>query len=198
MGQRIIGLTGGIATGKSTVSRYLMATYDLPVLDADDFARAAVAVNSPILQAIVQRYGPTVLHSDGSLNRPALGQIIFHNATEKAWVESQIHPFVRDRFITEMQRLAAVSIVIQAIPLLFEANLTAQVTEIWVVACTPEHQLARLMTRDALTEAEAMARIQSQLPLADKVQRADFVLWNDDSLEHLYAQVDQALASGGR
>ncbi|NJN22177.1 MAG: dephospho-CoA kinase, partial [Leptolyngbya sp. RL_3_1] len=133
--QRIIGLTGGIATGKSTVSDYLAQHHGLPVLDADIYAREAVASGTDILAAIAQRYGSRVLKPDGTLDRPVLGQIIFTDPTEKTWIEQQIHPFVRQRFAEHMAELADSVVVVQAIPLLFEANLTEQVTEIWVVAC---------------------------------------------------------------
>jgi dephospho-CoA kinase len=86
MGQRSIGLTGGIATGKSTVSRYLEEAHQIPVLDADIYARQAVAVGSPVLGAIVARYGEEMLNPDGSLNRGKLGEVVFHEAQEKAWL----------------------------------------------------------------------------------------------------------------
>lgn len=192
MGQRIIGLTGGIATGKSTVADYLASHHQIPVLDADVYARAAVAVGSPILQAISDRYGPQLIHADGTLDRSQLGNIIFQDAAEKRWLEQQIHPYVRQRFAAAMAQLA-VPIVVQAIPLLFEAKLTDQVTEIWVVICTPEQQRQRLMQRNALSRDQADARIASQMPLAEKATLADVVLDNSGTLEHLFAQVEQAL-----
>ncbi|MGD1909098.1 MAG: dephospho-CoA kinase [Leptolyngbyaceae cyanobacterium] len=193
MGQRIIGLTGGIATGKSTVSDYLAQHHGLPILDADVYAREAVAPGTDILTAIAQRYGPTLLNRDGTLNRPALGQIIFTDPAEKHWLEQQIHPFVRRRFAEQMAELTDAPIVVQAIPLLFEADLTGQVTEIWVVTCPATVQQQRLMSRDRLSEDEAIARIQNQWPLTQKVARADTVLHNDSSLETLYEQCEQGL-----
>ena len=195
MAQRIIGLTGGIATGKSTVSDYLADQYGLPVLDADHFAREAVEPGTTLLTAIAQRYGPTVVTPPGTLNRGELGRIIFHNAAEKSWVEQQIHPFVRQRFAEEMARLTAAPVVVQAIPLLFEADLTDQVTEIWVVACTAPAQLKRLVARDHLTPVAAQARIDNQWPLPDKIARADVVLDNNGALPQLYGQIDRALAA---
>ncbi|NER81693.1 MAG: dephospho-CoA kinase [Leptolyngbya sp. SIO1D8] len=193
MGQRIIGLTGGIATGKTTVSRYLETHHRIPILDADVFARQAVEVGSAILSAIAQRYGTPVLNADGTLHRRQLGQIIFNDPQEKQWVEQQIHPVVRQRFAQEMAALTQVPIVVQAIPLLFEAHLTNQVTEIWVVVCPEVLQLERLMSRDSLSEAAAQARIHNQWSLEEKAKRADVVLENRSTLEALYQQVDQAL-----
>ena len=191
MGQRIIGLTGGIATGKTTVSRYLETHHGLPILDADVFARQAVEPKSAILTAIAQRYGPVVLNPDSTLHRQQLGHIIFNNPQEKQWVEQQIHPFVRQQFAQAMAQLAEAPTVVQAIPLLFEANLTDQVTEIWVITCSEATQLARLMARDSLSEEAAQARIRNQWPLAEKTKRADKVIDNSSSLAVLYQQVDQ-------
>ncbi len=193
MGQRIIGLTGGIATGKSTVARYLQEQHGLPVLDADIYARQAVEPGSPALEAIVERYGSALLLPDDTLNRPALGEIIFNDPVEKAWLEQQIHPIVRRCFAAAMVALQAEPIVVQVIPLLFEANLTDQVTEIWVVACTLEQQRQRLMARNGLRAEQADLRIQNQMPLADKIALADRVLDNSAELPSLFHQVDQTL-----
>ncbi|MEM9120604.1 MAG: dephospho-CoA kinase [Cyanobacteria bacterium P01_F01_bin.56] len=193
MGQRIIGLTGGIATGKSTVAHYLETHHKLPVLDADIYSRQAVALGSPILRAIAQRYGPTILQADGTLDRAQLGQLIFQDATEKIWLEQQIHPFVRQCFADDMARHALALIVVQVIPLLFEANLTDQVTEVWVVSCAAITQQQRLMARNQLSPAAAKMRIQNQWPLAQKAERADVVLNNESTLGQLYQQIDTAL-----
>jgi len=191
--KRLIGLTGGIATGKSTVGAYLQDQYQIPILDADVYAHQAVQPNSPILTAIADRYGPEILQTDGSLNRGALGEIIFNDNTEKAWVESQIHPYVKRGFQLALSQLNQVPTVVLMIPLLFEAELTDWVTEIWVVACEPDSQLQRLMARNALTHSQALARIQSQMPLAEKIRRADVVLNNDQTPGDLHHQIDQAL-----
>lgn len=195
MKQRKIGLTGGIGTGKTTVSNYLAKTYKLPILDADIYAREAVEINSPILNKIAQRYGTEIILSDGSLNRPKLGEIVFHSNEERIWLEQQIHPFVRQRFIKEMNQLPLNSTVVLVIPLLFEAKLTNLVTEIWVVFVDEQQQIARLMQRNNLTLEQAKARINSQMPLIEKCQKADVILDNSDSLESLYKQIDAALIS---
>ncbi|OKH32032.1 dephospho-CoA kinase [[Phormidium ambiguum] IAM M-71] len=195
MTQRKIGLTGGIGTGKTTVSNYLAKTYKLPILDADIYARQAVEINSPILNKIAQRYGTEILLSDGSLNRQKLGEVVFHNNEERIWLEQQIHPFVRQRFAEEMNKLPSNSTVILVIPLLFEAKLTNLVTEIWVVFVDEQQQITRLMQRNNLTIEQAKARINSQMPLVEKCQKADVILDNSDSLESLYKQIDAALTS---
>lgn len=192
MGRRI-GLTGGIATGKSTVSDYLATRHGLPVLDADAYARQAVQPGSPILSAIAARYGPTLLHADGSLNRAQLGDIIFSDADEKAWVEQQIHPYVRQRFTQVSEPFPAEQTLVYAIPLLFEAKLTHLVSEVWVVTCRPDQQRQRLCDRAQLSPDQAQKRIDNQLPLAEKVGRADVVLDNSGSRERLFRQVDWAV-----
>ena len=192
--RRIIGLTGGIATGKSTVSDYLAQTHHLPVLDADVYAREAVILGSPILAALYQRYGSDILLDNGSLNRHHLGTIIFNQPDEKHWVEQQIHPFVRQRFTQVSSDYSATQTLVYAIPLLFEANLTHLVSEIWVVTCTLEQQQQRLMERNQLSKAEAQARINNQLSLTQKAAQADYVLDNSTTRIALYQQIDAALA----
>lgn len=190
--QRIIGLTGGISTGKSTVSQYLATEHHIPILDADIYAREAVQFGSPILNAIAQRYGTNILQADGALNRQQLAQIIFNNSTEKTWLEQQIHPYVRDRFEQEIAKLS-VSTVVLVIPLLFEAEMTDLVTETWVVSCSLQQQTIRLIERDRLTVEQAQARINSQMPLSEKCDRADVVLDNSSTLEALKQQIDLAI-----
>lgn len=192
--QRIIGLTGGIATGKSTVSDYLATTHQLPILDADIYAREAVAIGSPILLALAQRYGNNILLEDDALNRQELGTIIFNQPDEKKWVEQQIHPFVRQRFIQVHNEYPPTQTLIYSIPLLFEANLTHLVSEIWVVVCSLQQQQQRLMARNNLSQVDAKARISNQLPLSKKAAQADQVLDNSSARPSLYRQVDAALA----
>lgn len=187
--QRRIGLTGGIGTGKTTISNYLAHHHQLPVLDADIYSREAVQPASPILTQIFERYGVSVRLADGTLNRKRLGEIIFNNLDEKQWLEQQIHPYVRDRFQSELDTLIAPTVVL-VIPLLFEAEMTDLVTEIWVVSCSPEQQLQRMMTRDRLSLEQAQARINNQRPLEEKIARADVVFDNSSTLEPLLKQVD--------
>lgn len=195
---RIIGLTGGIATGKTAISNYLADTYKFPILDADIYAREAVHPGSSILNSIVEHYGPSILLSDGNLNRPELGNIIFCNPAERQWLEQQIHPYVRRRLIEATQSYISPSslvststlTVVLVVPLLFEANMTDLCTEIWVVYCSPSVQLERLMQRDGLSCDRALARIKTQLPLAQKCQKADVVLDNSSTLDSLFMQVN--------
>ncbi len=193
MTKRIIGLTGGIATGKTTVANYLASAYNLPILDADVYAREAVSVGSTIIGAIAQRYGEQILLADGNLNRQLLGETIFNHPEERNWVEQLIHPDVRDRFLKEIAALSAPTLVL-VVPLLFEAGMTDLVTEIWVVRCSEAQQLQRLIQRNHLSREQAQARIDSQIPIEEKAARADIVLFNTSTLEELLNQVDAVIS----
>ena len=192
MTKNLIGLTGGIATGKSTVANYLATTYNLPILDADIYARDAVSVGSPILSQIAEKYGTEIILSDGNLNRAKLGEIIFHQPEERYWVEGVIHPYVRSCFAKAINESSANTLIL-VIPLLFEANLENLVNQIWVVSCSPQQQQQRLIERNNLTPEQAAARINSQLPIAEKIARADVVLDNSANLESLLRQIDKVL-----
>jgi dephospho-CoA kinase len=187
---RLIGITGGIGTGKSTVTDYLQTRYHLPIWDADLYARSAVAVGAPILHQISQRYGTDILQPDGTLDRRRLGEIIFTNLHERQWIEAQIHPYVRQRFEAEIRKLEPNGTAVLAIPLLFEAAMSDLVTEIWVVGCDMATQIQRIVTRDRITAIEAEHRIQSQMPLADKMKLADVNLDNSTTVADLERQID--------
>jgi dephospho-CoA kinase len=195
-----IGLTGGIAMGKTTVSNYLADRYQLPILDADIYAREAVAVGSPLLGRIADRF-MGVLRADGSLDRAKLGAIVFAQPEERTWLEQQIHPFVRDRLIRERDRHQASNPdvpVVLVVPLLFEVEMTDLVDQIWVIYCPRAHQLQQLMQRDGLTQTQATDRIASQMPIEDKCDQADVVLDNSGTPAALLAQVDAAIAAQRR
>ncbi|PSB18486.1 dephospho-CoA kinase [Phormidesmis priestleyi ULC007] len=192
---RIIGLTGGIGMGKTTVSDYLDKTYQLPILDADIYAREAVQPGSIVLEAIVNRYQSKILLLDGTLDRRQLGEIIFTQPSERIWLDEQIHPYVRQALSRDRDRLIQHShqTIVLVIPLLFEAQMTDLITEIWVVSCSPDQQIQRLMQRGALSLEQANARINSQMAIAEKRDRADVVLENTSTLEDLLEQVDRAI-----
>ncbi len=192
MKQRIIGITGGIATGKTMVSNYLHDTYNLPILDADIYARQALTGDR--LLKVQERYGKLVLDDRGNLDRRKLGAIVFDSVSDLQWLESLIHPYVQECLINEANRLAP-STVVMVIPLLFEAKMEKLVTEIWAIACDPQQQLQRLMTRNQLSESEARQRISSQMSQSEKIELADVVIVNSDNAEELFFQVDNAMDS---
>ena len=191
--QRRIGLTGGIASGKSSVGR-LLAAQGLPLLDADLYAREALAAGSSGAEAVLARYGERVQAATGGIDRSALGRIVFGDPAERRWLEGLVHPLVRARFAAELERLAAEPAVVLMIPLLFEAGLEALCSEVWLVDCHEEQQLDRLMARDQLNAADARARLAAQWPLARKRPLADGVLDNRGTPDQLAAQVAAALS----
>ncbi len=193
---RIIGLTGGVSMGKTTVSRYLHETYGLPILDADLYARQVVEPATEALAKIAERYGEWVL-TDGRLNRRQLAEILFNNPAERQWIEQLIHPAVRRQIEADLPALAAQNqpIAVVVVPLLFEAGMQDLVTEIWVVHTTAAQQQARLQQRDSLTPEQIEARISSQMPIQQKMAQADVLLDNSTTLPRLYKQIDQALAA---
>jgi dephospho-CoA kinase len=193
--QRRIGLTGGIATGKSTVGQLLAGRFGLTVLDADLYARGALAPGSPAARAVLARYGePVAAKAGGAIDRAALGRIVFAEPLERRWLEQLVHPLVRQRFESELQRLAHEPVVVLMVPLLFEAGLESLCSEVWLVTCRPETQLQRLVGRDGLPEHEARARIAAQWPLARKQALADRLINNDGDPEALEQQLAAALA----
>ena len=194
--QRRIGLTGGIASGKSSVGRVLEQHHHLPLLDADVFAREALAAGSAGTQAVLQRYGTAVQEQPGVINRRALGAIVFNNPSEREWLEQLVHPLVRQRFDAELEHLAEAPVVVLVIPLLFESGLEVICSETWLVDCDEAQQLKRLMQRDQLSEQEATARIQAQWPLTRKRELADQLISNRGTPNELAAAVQRSLQAG--
>ena len=178
--QRRIGLTGGIASGKSSVGHWL-AQQGLPVLDADQFAREALAPGRQATHTVLQRYGSTVQAEGGAaVDRAALGRIVFQDPAERQWLEQLIHPLVRERFDQALSLYAEAPAVVLMIPLLFEAGLESLCSEIWLVDCDESQQLERLITRDGLSAEAAQARIDAQWPLSRKRGLADHLIANQD------------------
>ncbi len=174
----LVGLTGGIATGKSTVAK-MFKQCGAVVIDADELTRDIVLPDKPAWRQIVKTFGKTVLHLDHTLNRRELGIVAFGNRTKLHRLEQIIHPRVA-REQTRLTRQAArndpQAVVIYDVPLLFEAGVDKRVDKVIVVTADRETQIARLKQRNGLSRAEAIRRIRSQMPLAKKIQRADHVL----------------------
>ena len=198
--QRRIGLTGGIASGKSSVGQWLKGQ-GIPVLDADLYARQALAPGQAASHAVMARYGNEVISAGSDpeaaeLDREALGAIVFSDPTQRQWLEELVHPLVRQQFESNLNRLVSEPIVVLMIPLLFEAGLDSLCTEVWVVNCSPEQQRQRLIERNGLTVEYADRRIQSQWPLAKKVGLADQVIDNSSEPEGWVSQAFHFLATG--
>lgn len=187
---RLIGLTGGIASGKSTVAR-LLERLGAAVVDADLLAREVVEPGEEALRAIAARFGAEVLNSDGTLNRAKLGEIIFADPSARRDLEGITHPAIRRKADERLERLkaAGVETAFYMAPLLFEAGIASRFPEVWVVYVAPETQLERLMARDGLERAAALARIASQMPMEQKRALGQVVVDNSGSKEELEAQV---------
>ncbi|MBI5496930.1 MAG: dephospho-CoA kinase [Deltaproteobacteria bacterium] len=188
----IWGLTGGIACGKSTVSR-LLAAHGAAIVDADLLARRVVATGTDGLAAVVARFGPDLLAPDGTLDRKRLGALVFADAQARRDLNAITHPRIAQAAQHEVAQAAArgAPVAIYDAALLVENGLHHGLREVLVVAASEPTQVARLRARDGLTEDEARARIRSQAPLEDKRRAATCVFENDGSLQHLQAQVDR-------
>ena len=195
MTQRRIGLTGGIATGKSSAARLLEQRHGLPVLDADLYAHQALEPGQPATKAVLERFGTEVVSSSEVVDRRALGAIVFNNRDARRWLEQLVHPIVRQRFDQELTRLDAKPAVVLMIPLLFESRLEELCSETWLVDCDESQQLQRLMARDHLSQELAKARINSQLPLSYKRNLADIVINNKTTDSALAKEVEDALTN---
>lgn len=188
-----IGLTGGIASGKSTVSRLLVERGAL-LVDADRIAREIVLPGSPALDQIADRFGADMLLPDGSLDRKRLGNVVFSDAGKRKELEEITHPAIRQEMITQMRRLEEEhpqSLVVVDVPLLYESGLTDRFEEIVVVYVPQAIQLERLMRRDGLNEAEASERLLSQWDIEKKRELADYVIDNSKGMEETRQQVEQ-------
>lgn len=193
----VVGLTGGIASGKSTVSRRLADRHALPVIDADAIAREVVAPGRPALWLIRRAFGPSVLTADGGLDRLRLGALVFGDPAARRRLNRITHPFI---ILTMGWRLGVAlllrraPVVVLDTPLLFETrNLLPLCTVTVVVSCSREQQLARLLSRSegSLSKAQANERISSQMALTEKAAIADFVIDNSGSADRLASEVDQ-------
>ncbi|KII88266.1 hypothetical protein PLICRDRAFT_41427 [Plicaturopsis crispa FD-325 SS-3] len=190
----VVGLTGGIATGKSSVSSLLKAR-QLPVVDADVIAREVVAPGTPALARIAKHFGPAVLLPDGSLDRKKLGSIIFNDDAQRKKLNSIVHPAVRRAMFTAVLRnwIKGEKICIMDVPLLIEGPLWKMVGKVVVVYCSADIQLQRLMKRDNSSREDASSRLNSQIPISEKVQYADMIIDNSGSPQELEAHVDQVV-----
>ncbi|TYR82186.1 dephospho-CoA kinase [Priestia megaterium] len=191
----VIGLTGGIASGKSTVSN-MLKKLGIPVIDADQIAREVVQKGKSAYTEIVKTFGDQILQKDLEIDRAALGTVVFHNEEERKKLNSIVHPAVRREMVKqkEEQIKAGYDVVVLDIPLLFESQLSYLVDKVIVVYVDETTQLQRLQKRNELLKEEANARIQSQLPLIEKVPLADAVINNNGTVEETKQQLLSILA----
>lgn len=187
---KTIGLTGSVATGKSTVSNMIQQA-GIPLVDADIAARKVVEPGTEGLKEIVAYFGEEILLADGTLDRAKLGEIIFKDKEKREKLNEITHPRVKDYMLEARERFfrAGEELVFFDIPLLFESHLESLVDQIVVVWTTPETELKRLMERNNLTKEDALRRIESQMGIDEKARKADFVIDNNEFLEKTQKQV---------
>ncbi|GIO62376.1 dephospho-CoA kinase [Paenibacillus cineris] len=188
-----IGLTGGIATGKSTVSALLVSKGAL-LVDADVIAREVMLPGHPVLAAAVEHFGQAILLPDGTLDRRRLGDIVFHDPAERKALNDITHPAIRQEIREQMQtfeREHPDRLIVVDIPLLFESGLEAMFEQVLLVYAPFEVQVERLMERNRLTKDEAVARIRSQMDIEEKKKRADVVIDNSGQPSETERQVDE-------
>ena len=195
-----VGLTGGIATGKSTCLRHF-AALGIPTIDSDAIARDLVQPGTPGLSAVVARFGAEVLSPDGTLDRSTLGRIVFRDEQARHDLENIIHPGVfaalQHWFAAEGERAEAqdpslgTALAVADVPLLYEVGSEDAFDRVIVAACRPDQQIARAMARDGLTEVEAQQRIAAQWPIDAKAARADFVIDTSGTKDETERQVKE-------
>ncbi|MFB5267398.1 dephospho-CoA kinase [Paenibacillus enshidis] len=189
----IIGLTGGIATGKSTVSALLAAKGAL-LVDADAIAREVMLPGHPVLEAVVRHFGQEVLNQDGTLHRKKLGAIVFANPTERQALNDITHPAIRQEILRRMNAYETEfpdKLIVVDIPLLYESGLDKLFHKVLVVYVPREVQLKRLMERDGLTEEQASQRLDAQMPIEEKKRLADIVVDNSRDMASTERQLDE-------
>lgn len=193
---RIVGLTGGIGSGKSTVSDYLISK-GLHVLDADKIAREIVLPGSDMLIELSAVFGKGILQEDGSLDRKKLGAIVFSDAEKKEILDRMMHTrileLIHERILQFREESEHAKVIFIDAPLLFETGLDKSADEIWVIDVDDETRIRRIMARDCLQREEILKRIESQMTRDEKNSRADVILDNSGEPEALYRQIDQLL-----
>jgi len=192
---RVVGLTGGIATGKSTFSAALRAR-GVPVIDADELARRVVSPGAPVLAEIARAFGPGVMAADGGLDRKRLGEVVFADGAARKRLEAITHPAIRSAMVEDATGLAAQGhpLVFYDAALLYEVGVDEVVDSVVVVYAPAEEQRARLAARDGLTAAQADARLAAQWPIEEKAARADFLVDNTGGTADLGEKADRLLA----
>ena len=181
--QRRIGLTGGIASGKTTITNYIKKHKNIPILDADHLSKELIKPNTYGYKKILDYFGNQIIDKYSTkkiINKKLLRKIIFENEKDRKWIENLLHPLIKERMIQECSQYRNNQTIVLVIPLLFEAKFEDICTEIWLVKCTKELQKNRLITRDKISEKEAYELINCQYSFEEKRKFSDIILDNSD------------------
>ena len=192
---RKVGLTGGIASGKSTVSG-MFRELGVPVIDADMIAREVVAPGSRALEAIVDAFGAEILTDEKSLNRARLGEIVFSDLSKKKVLEGILHPEIiaeQDRRLKDLEREGRTPVAIVDAAVMIESGSWKRFDSLVVVDCEESQQISRLRLRNGMNEDEAVRRVDAQMPLSEKVKYADYVIDNRGSIDDTRKQVEELM-----
>ena len=191
----VYGLTGGIGSGKSTVAE-LLEEYGVPVVSADELSRVVVAPGSEGLRLVVEKFGPGILGEDGGLDRRKMASVVFRDHERRRELEAILHPRIRDRFeqVLDAREKAGHEVAVYEVPLLFERNLQGEMKAVILVTAPMDVRVARVRSRDDVTETEVRARIAAQMDEDQKRRRADYIIENNGSLDELRREVEFLMA----
>ena len=192
MARKLIGLTGGIASGKSAVANRL-AELGAEIIDTDLISREVVEPGTPALAQIAAHFGPEVIAEDGTLNRAVVREKVFANPNERKWLEALLHPLIRQTAMDRAQRSQA-RLAVLVVPLLFESGQYQHTDLNLVVDVSVDLQRQRVLARDAVSEDQVEQILSAQMSRAARLEKADRVIENSGTLEQLFAQVDALYA----
>ena len=194
--QRRIGLTGGIASGKSTITDYIKTYKKIPILDADNFSKELTKPNTFGYKKIIEYFGNQIINKNSeekTINRKFLRSIIFKDEKSREWIQNLLHPLIKEKMIDESDKYKNNRVILLVIPLLFEAKYEDICNEIWLVKCKQEEQIKRLVKRDKISEEEAYSIIKLQFNFKTKTKFSDVILDNSDTKHKWKNQIKELI-----
>ena len=194
--QRRIGLTGGIATGKTTIANYIRSSKNIDLLDADQFARDLIISGTSSYKNIIDKFGDSIIDNQSpskEINRRKMKQIIFKYPDQRIWLENLLHPLIKEKMINKCQYLQDKKTLLLVVPLLFEAKFNDLCTEIWIVKCSKKVQIKRLIERDQISRKEALNIINIQMDLSQKESKEYIFLDNEKEKSNWQKQIDNLI-----
>ena len=194
--QRRIGLTGGIASGKSTITDYIKTNKKIPILDADNLSRELIKPNTIGYKKILENFGNQIIDkysSEKQINRKLLKKIIFRDEKNREWINKLLHPLIKEKMIKGCNQYKDNKVILLVVPLLFEAKFEDLCTEIWLVKCTEEEQIKRLIKRDKISKQEASTIIKLQMNFEAKTKFSDVILDNSDKTKQWINKIKELI-----